>query len=114
MRDPAERLRDILDAIERIESRRPGTFEALAGDEMLQVWAVHHLWIVGEAVAALPPDVRAKAADVPWTEIVGMRNALVHEYFAVDVPTVWEVLQNDVAPLRDAVRRLLAQMTSGG
>jgi len=114
VRDPAERLRDVLDAVDRIESRRPATLDALACDEMLQVWVVHHLRIIGEAVSALPPEVRTGAQDIPWTKIVGMRNVLVHEYFAVDVPVVWDVLQSDISPLRDAVRRLLAQIESAG
>ncbi|HVS10060.1 MAG TPA: HepT-like ribonuclease domain-containing protein [Planctomycetota bacterium] len=112
MRDPLERLRDVLEAIERIESHRPRTLDALVADELLQVWAVHHLRIIGEAVAAVPPEVRTRAADVPWTKIVGMRNVLVHEYFAVNVATVWSVLESDLAPLRDAVRRLLAELGS--
>jgi uncharacterized protein with HEPN domain len=110
MRDPRERLRDVLEAIERIESHRPPTLDALVADELLQVWAVHHLRIIGEAVATVPPEVRARAADVPWSKIVGMRNVLVDEYFAVDVATVWNVLESDLAPLGSAVRRLLAEL----
>ncbi len=114
MRDPAERLRDILDALQRIDSHAPAGPEALASDEMLQVWVVHHLRVIGEAARALPDDVRARAPEIPWSDVVAMRNVLVHEYFIVDVETVWSVLQKDLAPLRAAVQRLLAEIAPDG
>lgn len=80
MRDPKERLRDILDAIaaiERYRDRKKADFEA---DELLQSWFVRHLEIIGEAAKGVPEDVRALAPQVPWTEIVGMRNVPVHGY----------------------------------
>lgn len=79
----------------------------------MQIWVVHHLQIIGEAVAALPPDVRAEAPEIPWGSIVGMRNVLVHRYFAVDVARVWDVLQKDLQPLRTAVERLLRARSGG-
>lgn len=104
MRDDRERLRDILDAIGRIErhsSRGRGVFD---GDELVQVWIVHHLAIIGEAAAKLTQEMRASMAEVPWPEIIGMRNILVHEYFGVDRDIVWAVVEKDLPPLRDAIR----------
>jgi len=110
VRDSAERLRDILEAIERIEGRAPASREALAADEMAQVWVIHHLRIIGEAVRAHPDDVRDRAPETPWTKIVGMRNILVHHYFAVDADAVWAVIERDLTPIREVVRRLLAEI----
>ena len=73
MRDPRERLRDVLEAIERIERYAARGRDAFEGDELLQSWFVRHLQIIGEAVRTLPADVRDRAPDVPWSKIVGMR-----------------------------------------
>jgi uncharacterized protein with HEPN domain len=78
LRDPSERVLDILDAIAAIE-RYSGRDEAsIERDELLQVWFLRHLQIIGEAARGLPDDVRTLAPDVSWSEIIGMRNILVH------------------------------------
>jgi uncharacterized protein with HEPN domain len=78
LRDPSERVLDILDAIAAIE-RYSGRDEAsIERDELLQVWFLRYLQIIGEAARGLPDDVRTLAPDVSWSEIIGMRNILVH------------------------------------
>lgn len=84
MRDPKERLRDMLEAmaaIERYLHRGKASFEH---DELLQGWFVRNLQIIGEAARALPEEVRALAPEIEWPKIVGMRNVLVHGYFDID------------------------------
>jgi uncharacterized protein with HEPN domain len=77
VRDPKERLLDNLDAIAAIERHRGRDKAAFERDELLQVWFLRHLQIIGEAARALPDDVRALAPEIPWSKIVGMRNVLV-------------------------------------
>lgn len=76
MRDPDERLRDIMDAIAAIERHLGRDKAAFEQDELLQVWFLRHLQIIGEAARALPEDVRALAPDILWLKIIGMRNIL--------------------------------------
>jgi len=78
MRDPSERLRDIPEAIAAIEQYRDRSKAAIEKDQLLQVWFLWHLQIIGEAARSLPEDVRALAPDIPWPDIVGMRDVLVH------------------------------------
>jgi uncharacterized protein with HEPN domain len=107
MRDAAERLRDILEAIaaiSRYAMRDRKTFEE---DELLQGWFLRHLQIIGEAARGLPQDVRALAPDVPWQKIIGMRNVLVHGYFEIDRDIVWDAATRDVPALKPRVERLL-------
>ena len=76
MRDDRERLFDIQEAIERIEryaSRGRETFET---EELIQVWILHHLQIIGEASRALSDDLKDRNPTIPWSQIVGMRNIL--------------------------------------
>jgi uncharacterized protein with HEPN domain len=99
MRDPKERLRDILDAIAAIERYLDYGRAALEQDELLQGWFVRNLQIIGEAARALPDDVRAPAPDIEWPKIIGMRNVLVHGYLDIDTDLVWGATSRDtVAP----------------
>jgi uncharacterized protein with HEPN domain len=74
VRDPAERLRDMLDAIAALDRYGDRDRESFDHDELLQVWFLRHLQILGEAAAGLPQELRDLAPDVPWPSIVGMRN----------------------------------------
>ena len=84
MRDPKERLRDVLEAITNVERYLARGKDAFEHDELLQVWMLRQLQIIGEAVGPLPEEIRARAPEIPWSKIVGMRNILVHGYFAID------------------------------
>jgi uncharacterized protein with HEPN domain len=110
MRDPRERLRDILDAIAAIERYRDRDKAAFEQDELLQVWFLRHLQIIGEAAGVLPEEVRVLASDIPWSEIVGMRNVLVHGYFEIDTDIVWDAATRDVPALKSRVERLLRKL----
>jgi uncharacterized protein with HEPN domain len=110
MRDPKERIEDILSAISAIERYRNRGAAALRQDEMLQVWFLWHLQLIGEAARALPESVRALGPDVPWSKIIGMRNILVHGYFEVDTDIVWNAVNNDIPMLKPAVERLLSRL----
>ena len=88
MRDPRERLRDMVEAIAAIERYRDRDKDAFEKDELLQTWFLRHLQIIGEAARSVPEDVRAMAPDIPWPKIIGMRNVLVHGYFEIDKDVV--------------------------
>ena len=112
MRQTSDRLRDILEAIERIQRHAVRGREAFDNDELLQTWIIHHLLIIGEACRALPDDLRAKHNQVPWTDIIGMRNALVHHYFEIDLELVWEVVVRDLPRLKAAIEAMLGDRQS--
>jgi uncharacterized protein with HEPN domain len=114
MRDPKERLRDILEAIAAIDRYRDRERSAFDQDEMLQVWFLRHLQIIGEAASRLPEEVRNLAPDIPWQKMIGMRNILVHGYFAIDQDVVWDTVQRDVPLLKPAVEALLKKLEEMG
>jgi len=114
MRDPKERLQDILHAIAAIERYRDRDRAAFERDEMLQVWFLRHLQIIGEAARALPEDVRNLAPDISWPKIIGMRNILVHGYFEIDTDIVWNAMQKDLPALKPAVEGLLRKVEELG
>lgn len=110
MRDPAERLRDILDAITNIERYAARGRRAFESDELIQNWFVRHLQIIGEAARALPQDVRDREHTIPWSKIMGMRHILVHDYFAVDTDVVWDVIERDLPDLKAKIEALLQKL----
>jgi uncharacterized protein with HEPN domain len=76
MRDDHERLLDILEAIERIDRYAVRGREAFEHDELIQNWITHQLQIIGEAAARITADLRENHPEVPWRQIIGMRNVL--------------------------------------
>ena len=114
MRDPEERLRDMLEAnaaIERHLHRGKADFQH---DELLQGWFVRNLQIIGEAARALPDDVRALAPEIEWLRIIGMRNVLVHGYFDIDTDIVWEAASRDAPALKPRIEKLLRRLEGQG
>ncbi len=107
MRSTQERLRDIVEAIDRIERFVPISVEDLNKNEERQVWFVHHLQIIGEAARVLPDSVRSQMSEVPWKRWVGLRHILVHEYFGIDVAAVHIAVSNDLSGLRRTVETWL-------
>jgi uncharacterized protein with HEPN domain len=110
MRSDRERLLDIIEAIERIEKyaeEGKGAFEA---DELIQTWVVHHITIIGEACRSLSADFQARYANVPWADIVGMRNILVHHYFGIDTDAVWSVVEHDIPELKLNIQTILKSL----
>jgi uncharacterized protein with HEPN domain len=109
VRSDAERLRDILDSIDQIRRYSLKGREAFERDELIQVWIVHHLARLGEAAARLSPSLRRRRS-VPWKQVVGMRNILVHEYFRIDPETVWTTVELHLPSLEKEARKILTEV----
>jgi uncharacterized protein with HEPN domain len=101
---------DILEAIERIEKYAEEGKAAFEANELIQTWVVHHMTIIGEACRTLPDDFQARYAEVPWADIVGMRNILVHHYFGIDTDAVWSVVERDLPELKLNIQAILKNL----
>lgn len=109
MRDDCERLLDIQEAIERIEKYTAQGRAAFEREELIQTWVIHHLQIIGEAARAFSSDFKQQHPEVPWPQIAGMRNILVHHYFGIDAGVVWSVVERDLPALKQQVATMLGQ-----
>jgi uncharacterized protein with HEPN domain len=108
MRPEEAYLRDIVDAADSIESFLIGVdFETFALTRVLRSAVLHELMTIGEACARLPPDLRENYPDVPWREIIGFRNVIVHGYFGLKWDLVWQTTTRNVPVLRSQILAIL-------
>ncbi len=110
MRGDKERLLDIKEAIERIEKYISRGKTAFESDELLQIWILHHLQIIGEAARSISSDLKEKYPAIPWVKMIGMRNVLVHSYFGIDINIIWSVIEHDLNELKDQIINVLGEM----
>jgi uncharacterized protein with HEPN domain len=103
------RIQDILDAIDRASRYIEGHNLTTFSEDSLVVDAIlRNLTVIGEAVTHVPDEVRERFPDVPWLDVQGMRNIVVHEYFGVSVPIVWQTVAQDLPRLRAQLEAVLA------
>lgn len=104
-------LEDISNAILDIRSFVHGmSADAFMADKKTVNAVVRSLEVIGEATGKIPTDIRMRCPDVPWDEIIGMRNRLIHEYFGVDLDIVWQTIQDDLAALETAITTMLNEL----
>ena len=108
MRREQQRLTDIIGALDWI-AKAGRTEEGFLADETLCYAVAQKLTIIGEAVARLSPDLTSRYDSVPWPDIVGLRNILVHEYFGIYWPLVWQTAVDHAPLLRDQITGILAK-----
>lgn len=107
--DDQTRLRHMLEAAQKVmqyvqnESR-----ESLEQDEKLALALVRLIEIIGEAAARVSPEKQAELPQIPWKEIIGMRNRLVHAYFAIDYDIVWNTATINMPALVQSLVALLS------
>lgn len=104
MRPDRARLGDILEANGKIREQLPSTVEELMASELLQVWVVYHLRVIGEAANNLSPDLVAAHPEIPWRKIVGLRHVIVSRYFGIDLAVVWRLVTRNLPALEAPIR----------
>src|SRR3989304_2502329 len=70
-----------------------GGKDRFLAEPIVQDAVIRNLEVIGEAVKSLSPELRAHRPEVPWTQIAGMRDVLIHQYFGVNLETVWNVVE---------------------
>jgi uncharacterized protein with HEPN domain len=108
MRDEHLLLKDILTALDRIDSYTKGmSFEAFVADDKTVNAVIYNFLVIGEAVKLLPQTVTGKYPEIPWRQIAGMRDKLTHTYFSIDYELVWKTITIVLPQFRRVIQKIL-------
>jgi uncharacterized protein with HEPN domain len=108
MRRDEAYLLDILLAARRACQFLEGlTWEEFLQSELHQNAVMRPLGIIGEAASRVSQETKDEYPEIPWHQMIGMRNRLVHEYFRVDLAAVWETVRTDLPPLIELIEPLV-------
>ncbi len=103
------RIEDILEAIHKIQRYKSGlSFEEFCSDDQVVDAVVRNLEVIGEAARHIPQEIESRHPDVPWGEMRGMRNVLVHEYFGVNLNILWHTVVHNLPPVIENLEKILA------
>lgn len=106
-RDYSDSLNDIKTEIANLENFTKGvTFESFQKDIKTVYAVTRSIEVIGEAVKNIPQEVRNKNPEIPWKDIAGTRDVLIHGYFVVDLKTIWEVIEKDLPKLKEHITHL--------
>ncbi|MCK5137655.1 MAG: DUF86 domain-containing protein [Bacteroidales bacterium] len=108
MKDDSIYIEHILQSIERIQSYISGLDQiAFSGNYITQDAVVRKLEIIGEATKRISQDFRNSNPEVPWSDMAGMRDILIHDYIDVDLDIVWKTASESIPKLKDLLQGLV-------
>ena len=111
MRDTVLYLKDIAVAINSIlEFVEDMTFEAFQRDDKTASAVLRKFEIIGEAAKQVPEGIRMRHPDIPWKEMAGMRDRLIHGYFGADLHLVWMTVKNRLPSLEEQIADILSEI----
>ena len=100
-------LTDILTSISNIQSDATElTYEQLLQDRRTKDAITHNLFIIGESTKQIPQSIREKYSYIPWQQIAGMRDMIAHAYFNLNPRIIWNVIQQDLEPLKTCIEQM--------
>ena len=106
MRGDSDRIADIFEALERIRSFTSGGRVQFFSDARTHEAVAYELLKLGEAAGRVSQPYRRNHTKVPWSRLIQLRHEVVHEYFRLDLDTLWEFIETELDPLERALRAL--------
>ena len=98
-------INDILDSILKIEEyTKDLSFEKFSKNRMVIDAVVRNFEIIGEASKNIPSEIKLLYKDIPWKEMAGVRNKMIHEYFGIDLDIVWKTIKDRLPELKTALK----------
>jgi uncharacterized protein with HEPN domain len=99
------------ECLERVQTYTGGVRQTFEGSRLVQDAVIRNLQTLTESSQPLSEAIKATEPGVPWRELSGLRNVIVHGYLGIDVAAVWLVVEQDLPSLAEAVRRMEARLT---
>jgi uncharacterized protein with HEPN domain len=106
-KDDSIYVEHILECIERILKYTDGiSKDKFSKDEMIQDAVIRNIEIIGEASKKISQNFRKSNSHVPWKEIAGMRDKLIHDYLGVDIEVIWRTIKTDIPTLNTQLKEI--------
>ena len=113
MRDYSLYLKDIIDAMEAVEKFIEGMdFPAFQSDDLISSAVIRKFEIIGEAAKHIPDDMRIKYPRIPWREMAGMRDRLIHFYFGIKYDLVWHTIKDIIPNVKPLLKEIIDETKS--
>ena len=110
-RDYRDYLQDIINAINDIESFTVNmTFADFTKDKKTINAVVRSIEIIGEATKKIPKSLKNGYPSIPWKKMAGIRDKMIHEYFGVDLESVYKTIREDIPPLKPLIKNILKSL----
>lgn len=107
-------LKDILENIQLAENFvREIDFKTFCADKKLQYAAIRCLEIIGEAAKNIPSEIKESNNDIPWKDMSGMRDKLIHSYFGIDLQVIWITIKEDLPTIKLPIKNIYDELLSG-
>lgn len=107
MRNQNLYLKDILTAIAAIEEFVKGMdFDEFKEDDKTQSAVIRKFEIIGEATKKIPESIKKKHPEIPWNDMAGMRDKLIHFYFGIDYKLVWQTIKHRLPQIEPFIRKI--------
>jgi len=104
-------VEDIISAMDKsIDFVKNISYEEFTRDDKTVFAVVRALEIIGEAAKKIPDDIRKNYPEIPWKDITGMRDKVIHEYFGVKLSIVWRTIKEEIPPLKPIFEKILRDL----
>lgn len=99
------------DCIERVDEYTGLERKRFEDSRLVQDGVIRNLQTLAESSQRLSPDIKATVGQIPWRELSGFRNVIVHDYLGLDLDAIWLVVAQDLPPLSEALGRMQSRLT---
>lgn len=107
MKDDKVFLQNILESMDKIENYTSSGKEEFMKSTLIQDAVIRNLEIIGEATKNISQDLKIQNSSIPWKQMAGLRDVLIHDYMGISLKIVWNVVQNELPQLKTAIKEIV-------